>query len=176
MLCKQILTSDSRRCLTTFEPIFGKLVMLRCIGLLCNAAIYFSKIRSSKATPLHNFFWCQVWTKFWVVTKHQLFNHVHRKLLYCLIVSSLQNKFIMFFIRCIRLDMFERFRLGRSFKDDGDLVHFPTCAQCSGVPPFAGKALPECNWRPEAWNVSNLHVENTHFLRWLFFLFLWSDV
>jgi hypothetical protein len=43
------------------------------------------------------------------------------------------------------LDMFERFRLGRSFRADGDLSHFPTCAQCSGVPPFAGKALPECN-------------------------------
>jgi len=41
--------------------------------------------------------------------------------------------------------MFERFRQGRSFGPDGDDTKLPTCAQCSGVAPFAGKALPECN-------------------------------
>lgn len=42
-------------------------------------------------------------------------------------------------------DLFERFREGRSFGPDGDSASVPTCAQCSGVPPFAGTALPACN-------------------------------
>lgn len=42
-------------------------------------------------------------------------------------------------------DLFERFRQGRSFGPDGDSKTVPTCAQCSGVPPFAGSALPACN-------------------------------
>ncbi len=42
-------------------------------------------------------------------------------------------------------DLFERFAKGRSYGPSGELPDLPTCAQCSGVAPFAGKALPECN-------------------------------
>jgi vitellogenic carboxypeptidase-like protein len=41
-------------------------------------------------------------------------------------------------------DMFQRFVHGRAFDASGESPNTPQCAQCGGVPPFAGDALPEC--------------------------------
>lgn len=41
-------------------------------------------------------------------------------------------------------DMFMRFVARRPFDASGNFPTPPTAAQCSGVPPFAGSALPEC--------------------------------
>jgi hypothetical protein len=41
-------------------------------------------------------------------------------------------------------DLVNRFIQGRSFDSSGDLPDLPQCAQCGGVAPFAGLALPAC--------------------------------
>ena len=42
-------------------------------------------------------------------------------------------------------DLLSRFMEKRAWDASGDDAGLPTCGQCSGVGPFAGAALPECN-------------------------------